>query len=85
MKQLPQASGLRETFNYNKFLFTLAAHTAERLMSSTWERLMRSHLLDRLLMSSTMVDTDDTSGPEFARSYVTEEGKMVEADRQLLE
>jgi len=85
LKQLPQASGLRETFNYNKFLFTLAAHTAERLMSSTWERLMRSHLLDRLLMSSTMVDTDDTSGPEFARSYVTEEGKMVEADRQLLD
>jgi len=84
LKELPQQSGLREGFNFNKFTFTLAAYAAEKLMSSTWEKLMRSHLLDRLLMTSTLVDSDDTSGPEFARSYVSEEGKLVEGDRRLL-
>ena len=87
MKELPAGNGIRETFNYNKLGYTLAAHVAERLMTSTWEKLMRTHVFDRLLMSSTLVDAsaDDVTQAGFARAHVTEEGVLVEGDPSLAE
>ena len=87
LKELPAQTGIRETFNYNKMGYLLAAHVAERLMTSTWEKLMRSHVFDRLLMTSSMVDAspDDIQGAGFARGHVTEEGVLVEGDPNLAE
>ncbi|XP_059164314.1 beta-lactamase-like [Physella acuta] len=85
LKELPQQAHFRDDFNFNQFMYTLAAYVGEKISGSSWEKLMRTHILDKLLMTSTLVATDDTTGPDFARSYVSEEGKMVEVPPQSID
>uniref|UniRef100_A0A2C9M740 Beta-lactamase-related domain-containing protein n=1 Tax=Biomphalaria glabrata TaxID=6526 RepID=A0A2C9M740_BIOGL len=77
LKELPQQAHFRDDFQFNQFMYTLAAYVGEKISASSWEKLMRTHILDKLLMSSTVVAVDDATGPEFARSYVSEQSELV--------
>ncbi|KAH9509965.1 hypothetical protein Btru_044742 [Bulinus truncatus] len=85
LKELPQQAHFRDDFQFNQFMYTLAAYVGEKISASTWEKLMRTHILDKLLMTSTVVAVDDATGPEFARSYVSENSLLVEVPPQAFE
>ncbi|CAL1538766.1 unnamed protein product [Lymnaea stagnalis] len=85
LKELPQQAHFRDDFTFNQFMYTLAAYVGEKIASSSWEKMMRTHLLDKLLMTSTVVAADDTSSSDFARSYVSEEGNLVELPPQTID
>ncbi|BFZ14870.1 hypothetical protein BsWGS_17909 [Bradybaena similaris] len=85
LKEIPMQADFRDDFRFNQFTMTLAAYVGEKVTSSTWEKLMRVHLLDKLLMTDTTVATDDRSSPDFSRSYVSVSGLLVEADPKVLD
>ncbi|KAK0046354.1 gigasin-6 [Biomphalaria pfeifferi] len=85
LKELPQQAHFRDDFQFNQFMYTLAAYVGEKISASSWEKLMRTHILDKLLMSSTVVAVDDATGPEFARSYVSEQSELVEVPADAFE
>ncbi|CAG5118112.1 unnamed protein product, partial [Candidula unifasciata] len=85
LKEIPMQADFRDDFRFNQFGITLAAYVGEKVTSSTWEKLMRVHLLDKLLMTSTTVATDDRSSPDFSRSYVSVDGLLVETDPKIFD
>ncbi|GFO09290.1 protein flp [Plakobranchus ocellatus] len=85
LKHLPLLGVFRDDFSFNQFIYTLAAYVGEKITGTSWEKLMRTHLLDRLLMSSTLVEADDVTAPGFARSYVSNQGVLKPINPKLFD
>ncbi len=51
------SAGLRETWQYNNFMFMAQGALAEKLTNKTWEKLLQERILTPLSMSSTVSST----------------------------
>jgi CubicO group peptidase (beta-lactamase class C family) len=69
---------LRQTWQYNNFMFLAQGVLAEKLSGKTWEELIKEKLFMPLGMSASNTSMNDhQKAPDFSLGYREEEGKVL--------
>ncbi|MBI5607296.1 MAG: serine hydrolase [Deltaproteobacteria bacterium] len=70
LKHLPIANPMRQTWEYNNFMYAMAGFTLERLSGQTWEQNLQRRVLQPLGMAQTLLSIADLSAsPDRALGY----------------
>ena len=77
------SAGLRETWQYNNFMFMAQGALAEKLTGKTWEKLVQERIFDPLSMKSSKHSTADmlkSADYSFGYSYNEKKKKIKQED-----
>ncbi len=70
LKHLPIANPMRQTWEYNNFMYAMAGFTLERLSNQTWEQNLQRRVLQPLGMTQTLLSIADLgASPDRALGY----------------
>lgn len=69
---------LRQTWQYNNFMFLAQGLLAEKLSGKTWEELIKEKIFTPLGMNASNTSMNDhQKAPDFSYGYREEEGKVI--------
>jgi CubicO group peptidase (beta-lactamase class C family) len=76
------SAGLRETWQYNNFMFMAQGALAEKLTGKTWEKLVQERIFDPLSMKGSKLSTADMlKSADYALGYsYNEEKKKIKQE-----
>jgi CubicO group peptidase (beta-lactamase class C family) len=78
VKNFEPACGLRQEFQYNNFMYTLAAIISERILEQSWEEIMASRLLQRLHMENSNITVHELQKcSDFSLPYAERNGVIT--------
>ncbi|CAH1781743.1 unnamed protein product [Owenia fusiformis] len=83
LKHFKFAGEFRQGFTYNNLMYALAGAVAEARANSTWETLIRTHLLQPLGMNeTTFIDVEAPRWKNIAKPYTYKNGTYLPLPRE---
>jgi CubicO group peptidase (beta-lactamase class C family) len=81
IRSFEPSAPLRQTWQYNNFMFLAQGVLAEKLSGKTWEQLIQQNLFTPLGMTaSNMSMNDHQKAPDFSLGYYEKDGKILKMD-----
>ncbi|XP_014772360.1 putative uncharacterized protein DDB_G0282133 [Octopus bimaculoides] len=80
----PALGIFRNTFNYNNYMYVLAAHIAERIANKTWEEMIKDYIFVPLGMKNSGFSDQTEFNETFAMPYVTVHGKLKKTGMEVV-
>ncbi len=79
LRYLEPSKDLRETFQYNNFMFFTAGYLTGRMLNTSWEQAVRALILDPLAMTATTISIADMErNPDHALPYQKDKQEVVQ-------
>jgi CubicO group peptidase (beta-lactamase class C family) len=77
LRYLPPNKALRETWQYNNFMYATAGHLIEQITGKSWEENVRERILEPLGMTRTNLSVADSERDEDAAQPYLEDDNVV--------